>query len=169
MTNILTAAEAAQFVRTDASDAVLLMLLPIVDSYILNATGRDWTVDTTINNTAKNAAGQLIAFWYDNPASVGVSPDGISAALMQLEAEALKYRKSVFYGRSGAGAIALADACVGDAVIKLVGVYGVSGDQSAKFEATITVKGQIQQSNGGDLSANIYAVILKNPAEDVHA
>jgi len=45
----------------------------------------------------------------------------------------------------------------------------VSGDQSAKFESTVSVCNQIQQTNSGDLSANIYAVSLKNPAEDVHA
>jgi hypothetical protein len=169
VTNILTAAEAAQFIRTDASDPVLLMLLPMVDTYILNATGRDWTVDTSINPVAKNAAGQLLTFWYDNPAAVGESPNGLSSVLMQLEVEALKYRKFVFYGRAGAGSITLPGGLIGDVVKKLIGVYGVSGDQSAKFEAQISVTGQIQQTNGADLSENIYVVILKNPAEDVTA
>ena len=55
MANILTTAEAANFVRTDTSDAVMLMLLPQVDEFIKRATGRDWTADATINPVAKAA------------------------------------------------------------------------------------------------------------------
>lgn len=175
MTNILTAAEAAYFVRTDAADAVMLMLLPMVDDYIKDATGRDWAADTVIHPKAKLAAGMTMAAYYDNPSQLGSqitdSPlaSGLSNLLMQLEVEALKYRKSVFHGRVGAGAITLTGALIGDAVIKLVGVYGSTGSQAVKFESTITVEGQIQQTHGGDLSENIYAVVLKNPAEDVTA
>lgn len=166
---ILTPSEAADFVRTEASDPILPMLLPIVDAYIQQATGRDWAADEQINPFAQAAAGMLIAYWYDNPYAVGTSPEGSGSVFVQLEAEALKYRKYQFYGASGAGAISLADARKGDAVMKLVGVYGVSGDQRAKFEAEISVAGTIQQTDAGDLSENLYVVILKSPADDVIA
>lgn len=169
MTNILSPNEAANFVRTDASDPILLMLLPQVDAYVQQATGRDWTADAMIHSAAKAAAGMLLTYWYDNPAAIGTSPEGSGSAFLQLEAEALKYRKYQFSGRSGAGAISLDDALEGDDVMKLVGVYGVSGDQSAKFEAEISAAGAIQQTDAGDLSNKIYVVILKSPADDVTA
>jgi hypothetical protein len=172
MANILTAAEAANFVRTDTSDAVMLMLLPQVDAFIKKATGHDWAADSTIHGIAKAAAGMLLVQWYDNPSQLG--PDmplafGLTNTLSQLEAEALKYRKVQFYGLSNTGGIAINGALVGDDVISLVGVYGVSGDQSSKFESEISVYGSIQQTNGGDLSDNIYVVILKSPVDDVSA
>jgi len=175
MTNLLTPNEAANAVRTESDDPVMLMLLDQVDMYILNATGRDWSADATIFPIAKTAAAMLLTTWYDNPAQVGSmttdSPlaSGVRAALLQLEVEALKYRKSVFYGLDGAGALTLSGARVGDEVMKLVGVYLVSGDQSTKFEGVISVAGEIQQTDAGNLSENIYVVILKNPADDVIA
>jgi hypothetical protein len=175
MANILTPNEAANFLRTDNTDPVMLMLLPAIDESIRRATGRDWSQDVQINNVAKAAAGMLLVQWYDTPSQSGSqiteSPlaFGLTHVLSQLEVEALKYRKYSFYGASQAGGIAVAGVCVGDIVQKLVGVYGVSGDQSAMFESTISVYGQIQQINGGDLSGNIYAVILKSPADDVSA
>lgn len=169
MTNILTPAEAANFIRTDVNDAVMLQLIPLVDQFLLSATGHDWTADSAIHNTAKTAAGMLIVHWYDNPLAVGQAPDSLSAALTQLEAEALKYRKYCFYGNSGAGGISVPGARVGDAVVTLVGVYGVTGDQSDKFETVVTALDQIQQTETADLSENQYVVVLKHPAEDVSA
>lgn len=167
--NILTPADAANFVRTESRDQIMLMLLPQVDTYLLQATGRDWAADTVIHPGAKAVAGMLLTYWYDNPQAIGTSPEGSSSAFLQLEMEAQKYRKSVFYGRNGVGAVSLPDAAIGDVIIKLVGVYGSTGSQSAKFEGTITVTGMIQQIDAGDLSENIYVVILKNPAEDITA
>jgi hypothetical protein len=172
MTNILTAAEAANFVRTDTSDAVMLMLLPQVDAFIKKATGHDWTADGTINDIAKAAAGMLLVQWYDNPAQAGnemLLSFGIGNVLGQLEAEALKYRKVMFRGLSTAGSIVIEGAEVGDDVISLVGVYGVSGDQRSKFESEISVCGALQQTNSSDLSGNRYVVVLKSPAADVSA
>jgi hypothetical protein len=165
MTNILTPTEGSQFVRTEATDAVMLALLPMVDEYLYNATGHEWNTDSTINPTAKLAAGMLLVSWYDNPGQVGQAVSG--APLVQLEAEALKYRKYQFEGRDGAGAISLPGAYTGDVVIKLIGVYGVSGSQTASFEATISEDGQIQQSSASDLSDNQYVAVLKHPAADV--
>jgi len=168
--NILTPNEATNYVRTEATDPALLMLLPQVDAFIQRATGRDWTADNPVNEVAKAAAGMLLTQWYDNPAMIGsegVMPFGLTGTLTQLEAEALKYRTYQIYGANGAGGIAIDGALIGDDVIKLVGVYGSSGDQSAKFESEISVCGQIQQLNGGDLSENLYVVILKSPVDDV--
>ena len=175
MANILTAAEAANFVRTDTSDAVMLMLLPQIDAFIRKATGHDWTADGTINDIAKAAAGMLLVSWYDNPSQSGSQITdaplayGLNNVLSQLEAEALKYRKVFFRGLSSAGGIVIEGAEIGDDVISLVGVYGVSGSQVAKFEGEISVCGALQQTNNGDLSGNRYVVVLKSPADDVSA
>jgi len=115
------------------------------------------------------AAGMLLTFWYDNPSMVGQAPLAVRSTLMQLEAKAMNYRKYQFNGGSTSGSVAFDEARIGDVVIKLIGVYGVSGDQSSKFESIITVDGQIQQTNSSDLSDNQYVVVLKHPAEDVSA
>ena len=174
MTNILTAAEAANFIRTEADDAAMLDLLPIVDQLIQDATGRDWTQDATIHNTAKAAAGMYVTLLYDNPAqlqkgSESLLPYGPTDALAKLEAEALKYRKYQFEGLSGAGEIALPGARMGDDVIKLVGIYGASGDQTASFESEISDSGVIAQTSTSDLSDKLFVVVLKSPADDVVA
>jgi hypothetical protein len=167
VTNILTAAEAANFLRTDATDAALLMLLPLVDDYVERATGRDWTADSPILDLAKAAAGIIITSWYDDPAQVGGTPARANGVLAQLEAEALKYRKHTVYGLDGTGGIYIADARVGDEVVSVTGIYGVSGDQSANFESAVSVDYALQQSSSADLSDNLYVVILKHPAEDI--
>lgn len=169
MPNVLTAAQAANFIRTEATDAVMLQLLPLVDQYLLSATGHDWKADSTIHPTAITAAGMLITHWYDNPGAVGQAPSSVRSTLMQLEAEALKYRKYQFSGAGSAGGIFLEGARKADKVVRLVGVYGVTGDQSSKFESVLTADNQIQQTQGGDLSENLYVVVLKHPADDVSA
>lgn len=169
MTNILTDSEAADYVRTDATDTAMLQLLDSVDAYIKRATGRDWAADTVIHPLAKTAAGILLIAWYDDPTQMGTGPQNVSAALMQLEAEALKYRKYTFFGVNGAGSISLPGALEGDDVIKLVGVHGVSGDQSSNFESEISDDGYIDQTSGSDLSENQYVAILKSPSDDITA
>ena len=167
MPTILTSQEAAHFVRTDADDPILQQWLPLVDQYLANATGHDWAQDTPVHPTAVAAAGILLVYWYDNPQEIGQSPAALAAALVQLEAESLKYRKYRFYGNNGAGGIAVSGAQVGDVVQKLVGVYGVSGDQTAPFETVVSVDNQLQQVSSADLSGNQYVVVVKHPAEDV--
>jgi len=169
MANILTASEAANFLRSTADDAVMLQFLPLVDQYLKQATGHDWAVDSPIHNTAKLAAGMLLTYWYDNPGMVGQAPGVLSGALVALEAEALKYRKYEFEGRNGAGSISLPGARIGDDVVTLVGVYGATGDQSSKFEATISAADEIHQTDAGDLSENQYVVVLQHPADNVSA
>lgn len=167
--NVLTAAQAANFLRTETTDAVMLQFLPLVDQYLLSATGHNWAADVTKHATAITAAGMLLIHWYDNPILVGQAPSAVMNLLVQLEAEALKYRKTKFDGSNGVGSISIAGASKGDEVISLVGVYGVTGDQSSKFESSVSVDGQLQQSDAGDLSGNVYVVVLKNPADDVSA
>lgn len=169
MTNILTDAQAANFIRTSATDAVMLQLLPLVDEYLKNATGHDWASDATKHNAAITAAGMLLTHWYDNPALIGQAPVTVRSTLVQLEAEALKYRKYEFAGINGAGGISVPGARQGDDVVKLIGTYGVSGDQSANFEGTVSEDDQIQQTSSNNLSDNLYVVVLKHPADDVSA
>lgn len=169
MANILTPSEAADYVRTEQSDTVMLMLMDQVDAYIKSATGRDWAADTVKNPLAKMCAGIILTAWYDDPSQMGMGPQNATNALMQLEVAALKYRKYTFFGSSSAGSIYLPGAKEGDDVIKLVGVHGVSGDQTAKYESEISEENAIEQTYGGDLSEYIFVVILKSPADDVTA
>lgn len=158
MPNILTAAEAANTIRSNAEDPAMLDLLPSVDDYIKNATGRNWASDSPVHPTAKSAARILLSMWYDNPSMQNMSsapnPASLTAALTQLEALALCYKS--FAGRNGSGAIVLAGVAVGDTVESLVGLIGVSGDQSALFESVISVAGEIQQLSLDDLSTKYY-------------
>jgi hypothetical protein len=163
MANILTAAEAGQVLRIDAGDAGMLALLPLIDAHIKRATGHDWAVDATIFPEAKAAARILITLWFENPAmiSAGYTPlnSGLSACFLILGAMALQFQE--FQGGSGAGAIPLVGARVGDTVSSLTGLIGLSGDQSSKFEAVITVDDQIQQIYTQNLAGKFFRVYLK--------
>jgi len=165
--NILTAAEAATVLRTTATDAAMLALLPLVDSYLKQATGHDWAADNPVRPEAKSAAQMLITMWYENPAMTasGISSltFGLQAALVQLEAIALSYRN--FAGRNGAGSITLTGVRVGDTVSTVVGIIGATGDQSAAFESVITVDDQIQQLSSEDLALKWYRASIVSPGE----
>jgi hypothetical protein len=97
--NILTAQEAADVLRISATDAAMLALLPQVDAYLKNATGRDWAGDSPIRPEAKSAARMLVVVWYENPAMVGsgltVLSFGLRNALTQLEALAIQLAEVV--------------------------------------------------------------------------
>lgn len=170
MTNILTPNEAANYLRTQADDPTMLLLLPSIDQFVQRATGRDWTKDIVIHPLAKAAAGMLLVQWYDMPAMVGNEPVmhfGLNAVLSQLEAEALKYRKVEFEGVNGAGFVCMPKAREGDTVISLVGVFGLSGDQSSLFESSVSEEGFLKQNDSGDHSEHIFVAVLKAPADDV--
>jgi hypothetical protein len=166
-TNILTTEEAAAVLRCEIDDDNMLMLLPQIDAYIKMATGHDWAADDTIRPEAKAAARMLLVMWHENPAMVAnglaTLSFGLSAALVQLEVIAMSYL--YFFGLNGAGACVLSGANVGDTVSTLVGLVGVSGDQSEDFEDVITVKDQIQQVSTDDLSANWYKAYLVSVEE----
>ena len=169
--HILTVTQAANALRVDTTDVRMLDLLSQVDKFIERATGRDWTQDAEIHPTAVSAATMLLVQWFDNPAMVNgdstLMTFGLTAALTVLESEALKYRKYEFEGVDGSGSISLPGAREGDTVIKLVGVYGSSGDQTAKFESSIVESGYLDQVSTEDLSEHIYVVVLKSPADDI--
>jgi len=164
MTNILTAAEAANVLRCETTDALMLNLLPAVDNYIRAATGHDWTADSPILDTAKSAARMLLVMWHENPGMMSVNTAlnfGLSAALVQLEAQACRYM--VFEGEEQAGAVVLPGAHPGDTVSALIGIVGTTGDQHTLFESVITIKDQIQQLSASDLSGKYYRAYLIPP------
>ena len=164
MTTILTAAEAAHTLRDlPEDDELMLELLPEVDSTIYLATGRKWENDSPIHPSAKSAARMLLTQYYENPAMLGkvdVLSYGITSKLTQLEALALQWQDREFEGVSGGGYITIEGAQVGDQVVSLVGLYGISGDQSAKFESVISESNYIKQTSTSDLSENGYLVTL---------
>jgi hypothetical protein len=164
MANILTASEAATVLRCEVSDPDMLGLLPLVDAYLYRATGHDWSKDSSIQPEAKSAARILLTVWHENPGMTadgsanGAMGFGLRSVLVQLEALALRYQQ--FIGNNGAGGCDLPKAKAGETVSSLVGLIGLTGDQSAKFETVISVDGQIQQIHSGDLSANYFRAYL---------
>lgn len=165
MANILTANEAAIVLRTTATDAAMLALLPLVDAYLKNASGHDWAADSAIRPEAKSAAQMLLTMWYENPAmtasGIASLSFGLQAILIQLEAIAESYRE--FLGRNGAGGCVLTGARIGDTVQSVIGLIGVTGDQSASFETVITADNQIQQLSGTDLSSSWFRAFILPP------
>lgn len=164
---ILTATEASNILRCAVDDPYMLDLLPQVDSYIIYATGYNWAIDSVIRPEAKNAARMLLTMWHENPAMIagGVSPlqFGLNSALVQLEALALRYK--TFEGINGAGYIAIDGLEEGDSVSTLVGIIGLSGDQSASFESVISVDGYLRQTSAADLSDKWFRVCILKPRE----
>jgi hypothetical protein len=61
-------------------------------------------------------------------------------------------------GRSGAGAIPLPGVRKGETIAAVMN-NGTGANESANFEATISVAGQIQQTSASNLSANEYWAI----------
>lgn len=94
MANILTATEAANILRCAEDDPAMLDLLPQVDAYIKNATGRDWTDDDPIDPVAKAAARILLVRAHEDPGALAQPAPALgwslASCLVQLEAEALK-------------------------------------------------------------------------------
>lgn len=93
MANILTETEAANALRCAETDPAMLDLLPQVDAYIKNATGRDWAADEPIRPEAKTAARILLVRAHEDPGAMSAGAAlsfGLTAALVQLEAIALQ-------------------------------------------------------------------------------
>lgn len=170
---ILSLQQAINVLRCEETDPRVKDLLPQVDAFLKRATGRDWAQDTVKNPLAVSAATMLLVMWFDIPGQMGSQMTdsplafGLTNMLSQLEAESLKYRKVQFAGLSGAGSIPMPEAHLGDDVISLTGVYGVSGDQSAKFESEISDEGLLAQTSTDDLSDYLFVAVLKSPADDV--
>lgn len=98
MAHILTTTEAATVLRTTETDQNMVDLLPLIDSYVKGATGRDWAADTSIRPEAKSAARILLVQWYENPGmlSQGMTAlnAGLTSCLTQLEALALELEEA---------------------------------------------------------------------------
>lgn len=63
-------------------------------------------------------------------------------------------------GLAAAGSITLAGTVVGDNVAMVLNLTGDS-DDSANFEATVTVAGHVQQTSASNLSANKYLFFVQ--------
>lgn len=167
MANILSASEAATVLRCETTDADMLALLSLVDVYVKNATGHDWTTDSPIRSEAKAAARMLLVLWHENPGMISSGMTtlgfGLSAVLVQLEAIAMRYKE--FFGRDGEGSVQLPGAYAGDTVTSVTGLIGTTGSQAASFETVIAVDGEIQQLSTSDLSENVYRVFLTPASE----
>lgn len=160
--NILSAEEGAIVLRCEEDDDSMLLLLPAIDAYIEQATGRRWQDDDPVREEAKNAARILLVRAHEDPGAMSQPATalswGLTACLVQLEALGARY--FTFEGLDGAGSISLKGAEKGDTVGSVVGRVGVSGDQSGNFEAIITVDGSVQQSSSSDLSGKWFTAYL---------
>jgi hypothetical protein len=92
---ILSTTEAATVLRCTEDNPDMQELLPLVDTYLANATGFDWGEDPCeIPMEAKSAARMLLVMWHENPAMIGMPGSslgfGLAAVLMQLKALALE-------------------------------------------------------------------------------
>ena len=164
MTTILTTTEAANALRCDVSDPEMIDLLPQVDGYLINATGHDWTADTPIDPTAKSAARMLLVMWHEDPAMMAQHNAplsfGLTSALVQLEAKAASYME--FEGLTSVGGCTLTGANVGDTVVSVTGLVGVSGNQASSFESVISVQDEIKQITSANLDGKFFRVYLKS-------
>jgi hypothetical protein len=145
----------------------MLALLPQVDAYIKNATGRDWAKESSIPEEAKSAARMLLVRWHENPSMSSSEMEtlagGLRSVFLHLEVLASRYHE--FYGRDGAGSVSVLGLERGDTVDSLIAIIGESGDQSNAFEQFITVDYEIQQVSESDLSEVMFRVKIIPPEE----
>ena len=187
MANILTAAEAANCLRCLTTDADMLALLPLVDDYIKDATGRDWTLDSTIQNKAKAAARILLTQWHENPGMIGQGITslelGLRAVLTQLEAlallletsgvpaEALKLRTSM--PANGASGVAIGANLVlvfnnemASGSTSLVKLYDASGNLVTTVNALDATKKILTVNPSANLTAAAsYTLSIEDAAD----
>lgn len=92
MANLLTAAEAASILKCETNDPVMLILLDILDAFVNNDTGRDWTLDHPIHPIAKDAAMTLLVNKHEDPGAMNQSyaMDHYRADIVKLQAIALE-------------------------------------------------------------------------------
>lgn len=92
---ILTMLEAAELLDYESAEdmprKVMTVLVPAINSFIRNATGKDWSKDSEVDPVAKMCAGILLVRWFEDPGQVGkVSDAGLLAVVGQLSARAAK-------------------------------------------------------------------------------
>lgn len=100
MMPILTPQDAADVLGYDSPDEmpgdVTKILLPGIDGFLKNATGKDWGAEEEIDPDAKMAARVLLRRWFDDPGMVGATKDvGILSLIGQLHAKALQEKQAV--------------------------------------------------------------------------
>jgi len=127
-----------------------------------DATGRALIASEFFNEAtvdAKFAAGAIDA--QDRLKAGSVTTDRINGSAVtgaKLSSTALKVIG--FTGKNGAGACTLTGAAVGDRVLGVVETTATDAAAAAKFESTITVVNEIQQTDAGDLSSKRYFAVL---------
>lgn len=150
--------------RCAVDDPEMLDLLPQVDGYIVNATGHDWAADAAINPVARAAARMLLVKWHEDPAMNATQAAslayGLTACLLQLESTDAQNME--FMGLNGAGYLYLPGAAVGDTVVSVVGLVGISGNQAASFESVISLPDYIRQVSSANLYLKWFRVNLKS-------
>jgi hypothetical protein len=67
---------------------------------------------------------------------------------------------ATFTGKNGSGAITLTGALSGDVVAKIVRLNSPNAEMAGSFETSISVSGEIQQSDTQDLSGLTFGVLL---------
>lgn len=119
-------------------------------------------VDTTNKVLYINTGTALAPIWTE----VGVISTGevVTAMLATKAVTGVKLDEAalnglVFTGAAAPGACTLTGAKVGDKVVSLVNITDGTSDK-AKFENTITVADQIQQSSSDNLSTKKFSVLL---------
>lgn len=87
-------------------------------------------------------------------ANRAVTPHGLAGAIIKLDIIS-------FAGKNGAGACTATGLKTSDIILSVTGVADADkGDQSANFEAVVTVNDQIQQVAVGDLSTKMYVALV---------
>lgn len=174
MPNILTAAEAANVLRCETTDANMLQLLPLVDAYIWQATGRKWELDSTIRAEAKSAAQILMVRAHEDPGALAQPANslswGLSACLAQLEAIALDLETDgvpdeelelvVSMPEDGATGVAV------NANIVLVFNHEMAAGATSKVSLKTAAGATVASSNTLDVTTKILTV---NPTSDLTA
>ena len=92
---ILTSQEASEILKYNSPGEmpgnITSIILPAIDTFIKDATGKDWALGVPIDPTAKMVASVLLVRWYEDPGMIGKAPDsGIVMFISQLHAKVLQ-------------------------------------------------------------------------------
>jgi len=80
----------------DMPGKITEILLPAIDDYLKNATGKDWGKDETIDPLAKSTAGVLLIRWFEDPGQIeNVNDIGLVTLINQLEAKYLHEKQAI--------------------------------------------------------------------------
>jgi hypothetical protein len=134
-----------------------------------------WFDGTTIFRVAPNgtqaavATGASLAAWLDGKAAdmtkVGGAPPSAGSAGLAADAghrhqlDPVAFKPLYFTGLAAPGAIAALGLNVGDRVVDVENLNDLSNG-AGSFEATITVAGQIQQTDATDLSKKKFRALV---------